>query len=257
MKSTTERFIPDEAHSPEEVVIGLLHLYAYHAAARMVSPGHRVLDVGFGEGYGSTILVSAGAEYVGLEVEAAAVEHARARYDGTFETYDGARIPAPDDSFDFVVSFQVIEHVDDPGPWVAEIRRVLREGGRALFTTPNRAHRLEDGERPWNRYHVREFATGELHDLLTRSFTDVHVYGVRGSDAIESIERSRVARARRLARLDPLGIRYLLPEGFDTRLRRALRRRGAAEISRSDLALEDLRHEEPADGGLDLLAVAG
>lgn len=256
MRTTTERFIPDEAKSPEELVIGLLHLYAYHAAVERISGGDRVLDVGFGEGYGSSILASAGAEYLGLEVDQAAVEHGRARYRLAFEMYDGHTIPAAEGSFDLVVSFQVIEHLDEPEPWLKEIRRVLRPGGTAIFTTPNRAHRLEDGERPWNRYHVREFAAGELRELLQRSFADVRVYGVRGSDDIEDIERARVARARRLARLDPVGLRYLLPEGFDTRLRRALRRRAQAEISRDNLALEHMRHDEPPESGLDLLAFA-
>ena len=42
---------------------------------------------------------------------------------------------------------------------------------------------------------------------------------------MNEIERDRVARARNLARLDPLGLRYRLPESIDIKLRAALRRR--------------------------------
>lgn len=94
VRQTTERFVPDEAQSPDELAIALLHLYAYDTAAALVRPGDRVLDVGFGEGYGSRILSIAGGKYQGLELDPVAVEHASARYEARFETYDGLSIPA-------------------------------------------------------------------------------------------------------------------------------------------------------------------
>ncbi|MGQ0732807.1 MAG: class I SAM-dependent methyltransferase [Acidobacteriota bacterium] len=42
----------------------------------------------------------------------------------------------PDGSFDTVLSFDVLEHVPDPAPALAEVLRVLRPGGRFLFTVP-------------------------------------------------------------------------------------------------------------------------
>jgi protein-L-isoaspartate O-methyltransferase len=80
LKPTTVRFVPDEATSPDELAIAALHLYAYTTAAGLVRPGARVLDIGFGEGYGSRILAEAGAEYRGVEVDPEIVEHARSRY---------------------------------------------------------------------------------------------------------------------------------------------------------------------------------
>jgi SAM-dependent methyltransferase len=46
-------------------------------------------------------------------------------------------IPLPEDSVDVVVSVDTIEHAHDPARFLAECRRVLRKGGRAVFTTPN------------------------------------------------------------------------------------------------------------------------
>src|SRR5262249_21353847 len=150
-----------------------------------------------------------------------AVEHARNRYahpNVTFEHYDGRSLPLADASIDLATCFQVIEHVGDAAALVREISRVLRPSGTALITTPNRVRRLKAGERPWHRYHVHEFDASELSAVLCRSFAEVEVFGIRGSPAMEQIERSRVARARRLAKLDPLGLRYVLPERLDTRL---------------------------------------
>jgi len=256
LRASTKRFVPDEAESPDELAIALLHLYAYQAAAELIHTGDHVLDVGFGEGYGAQILVSAGAEYLGLELDPELVAHARERYGHAFDTYDGIRISAPDGTFDVVVSFQVIEHIPDPLPWLTEIRRVLEPKGRAIFTTPNRVYRVGDGERPWNRHHVREFTAEEFRALLGRVFSDVHVYGIRASDEIESVVRARAGRARKLARIDRLGLRYRLPEGFDTRVRRMLRRARQPDVDRDRFTVEALWHEEPADVGLDLLALA-
>ena len=160
LKPTTVRFVPDEATSPDELAIAALHLYAYETAAGLAKAGDRVLDVGFGEGYGSRILAATGAVYRGVEVDPQIVEHARARYGPHFERYDGSSIAAPDSAFDLVVAFQMIAYLDDPQPLLREIRRVLDPAGLALITTPNRAYRLYEGQRPWNRYHAREYLAG-------------------------------------------------------------------------------------------------
>ena len=67
LKPTTVRFVPHEATSPDELAIAALHLYAYETAASFVEAGDEVLDIGFGEGYGSQILAEAGAGYCGIE----------------------------------------------------------------------------------------------------------------------------------------------------------------------------------------------
>ena len=257
LKPTTVRFVPDEATSPDELAIAALHLYAYETAAGLVEPGMRVLDIGFGEGYGSSILADAGAEYVGIEVDLEIVEHARARYGARFEGYDGTTIDSPDESFDLVLAFQMIAYLDDPQPWLREVRRVLDTSGTSLITTPNRVYRLYEGQRPWNRYHAREYSASELEGVVGATFPNVEVYGIAADDPIDSVVRARADRARRLARLDPLGLRYRLPESLNAPVRRALRRAAQPEVDREAFGVEHVRHDrESADTGLDLLAIA-
>lgn len=255
LKPTTVRFVPGEATSPDELGIAVLHLYAYETAAGLVRPRTRVLDIGFGEGYGSEILSRAGAEYRGLEVDPEIVDHARARYGPVFETYDGTSIRAVDDAFDLVVAFQMIAYLDDPVPLLREIRRVLDPNGTALITTPNRVYRLFEGQRPWNRYHAREYSAPEFAQLLETTFSDVTVYGILAAEPIDSVVRARAARARKLARLDPFGLRYWLPESLNARLRRMLRRAAPPDVNRDEFALDRVTHDEArAADGLDLLA---
>ena len=200
------------------------------------------------------------AEYVGVEVDEEAVRHAEDLYShakSSFLSYDAARLPFDDSSFDIVISFQVLEHVQDPDDFVPEARRVVRDAGVVLIVTPNRNHRLDDGERPWNRYHVREFDPDELAALMRQSFDRIEMYGIHGSQAMNDIECSRVARARKLARLDPIGLRYRLPESLDTKLRVALRRRsGNVVATPAEIGVEYMRHtRDDTASSLDLLAV--
>jgi SAM-dependent methyltransferase len=248
VSETTERFDPTDPRTVEDVVMGLFHRYAYTVAAASIEPGSRVLDVGFGEGYGAEILATP--HYVGVELDDAAVQQARKRYPAfRFEPYDGVRLPPG--PFDLVVSFQVIEHIRDPEPWLAEISRVTK---RAMFTTPNRVHRLPNGGRPWNRYHVREYTAGELRELLGSYFDAVTVHGISAPPEVEAVELARYARARKIARLDILGLRHRLPKGLDARVRRRLRKPASSTMP-VPVQLDDLRHSERfAESALDLMA---
>ena len=49
----------------------------------------------------------------------------------------GGALPFRDETFDLVTANMVIEHIDQPERFLADIRRVLRPGGRFLFHTPN------------------------------------------------------------------------------------------------------------------------
>jgi SAM-dependent methyltransferase len=51
------------------------------------------------------------------------------------EIRTGGSVPCADESFDAVLSTQVLEHVDDPGLYLSECHRVLRPGGRLLLST--------------------------------------------------------------------------------------------------------------------------
>lgn len=54
-----------------------------------------------------------------------------------FRVYDGVALPHPSGQFDLAIAIEVIEHVEDKVRFIAEIRRVLRPGGRLFLTTPN------------------------------------------------------------------------------------------------------------------------
>ena len=59
------------------------------------------------------------------------------------------RLPFGNDEFDCVVSIDVLEHLDDDQPFLGELRRVLRPGGRAVVTVPNGDSKLLTNRIKW------------------------------------------------------------------------------------------------------------
>jgi SAM-dependent methyltransferase len=125
-----EQFAPDLAG----VLVNPFFLArrALHREIAAVAPklSGRLLDVGCGrKPYRGLFAVD---EYVGLEIDS---EATRARgYADYF--YDGKRFPFDDAAMNAVICNQVLEHVFNPDEFLAEIRRVLRPGGRLLLTVP-------------------------------------------------------------------------------------------------------------------------
>jgi ubiquinone/menaquinone biosynthesis C-methylase UbiE len=144
--------------------------------------GQRVLDVASGAGFGLQMLRLVAASVIGVDVDMLALADAR-RLDQTAPLVraDATRLPLPDASVDVVTSFETVEHVPDACTLVAELRRVLRRGGRLVLSTPNR--RFGPPERHQNPFHVHEFTADELLALLRSCFSNVELYAQRPSDA--------------------------------------------------------------------------
>jgi SAM-dependent methyltransferase len=106
---------------------------------REARPGERVLDVGCGAGRFLAALRDAGADPVGVELAAGAVERARRNVpsaDVRLVTADGS-LPLGHGEIDLVWCSEVLEHVPDTFGFLTEVRRVLRRGGRVLVTVPD------------------------------------------------------------------------------------------------------------------------
>lgn len=207
---TGERMVPELYRSEADFILFLRHLFAYELAAGLLCATDEVLDIGCGSGYGTRLLSNAARCATGVDVSPETIAAAHAAYGSPacrFAVYDGTRLPFEDGRFDAATSFQTIEHVADDATFVAEAARVLKPGAVFVLTTPNRATRLREGQRPWNRFHIREYASRELEALLATQFSFVEMRGVRASARIEAIENRRVAQAQRLAALDPFGLR--------------------------------------------------
>lgn len=97
--------------------------------------GASILDAGCGSGRNMVELAHHGS-VTGVELSDVSVELARERDSG--EVLEGSvmDMPIDDDTFDLVVSLDVIEHLDDDVGALRELRRVTRPGGALLVTVP-------------------------------------------------------------------------------------------------------------------------
>lgn len=188
--------------SVEEFVLHLRHSIAYAQAALLVKDKN-VLDLGCNIGYGSNVLIKNSKHVVGVDVSEKAIQSAKKHYGHLgikFQKIDGKTLPFESDSFDIVVSFQVIEHIVDCSKFINEIKRITKPNGVVIFTTPNSLLRLDPGMKPWNKFHVREYNNKELESLLKNFFNKVDIFGLFANEPLYSIEVNRVAKARENAR---------------------------------------------------------
>jgi SAM-dependent methyltransferase len=172
---TGERVIPGE------VDVDLLneHMARYTFAARLAR-GKRVLDAGCGAGYGSADLARAAERVVGVDRAPEAIEFARAHYAAahlSFEEASCEALPHADGSFELVVAFEVIEHLEDWRGFLREARRVLVGNGQLVVSTPNKLYYTESrGADGANPFHVHEFDFDEFRAELKAFFPHVSLF---------------------------------------------------------------------------------
>ena len=177
MEFTGERVVPGK--TPQTIYDE--HIYRYIFAASLTE-SKVVLDVACGTGYGAGYMAEKGAgQVVGADMSMAAVDYAWERFGennkARFVCADAIRLPFADNAFDFVVSFETIEHIRQYRKFLAECRRVLKEDGSLICSTPNRRIFSPNLAKPINTFHVKEFWPEEFYRLLRRCFADITLYG--------------------------------------------------------------------------------
>ncbi len=170
-----------------------------------------VLEVGCGEGRGIDLIIPNAKSYTALDKIEPIIASLSKKYpQGKFIS---GNIPPftdlQDNSFDRVFSFQVIEHIDNDRLFLKEIHRVLRPGGEAFLTTPNRLMSLS--RNPW---HVREYTAAELTERAKEFFQEVEMKGIGGNEKVKKYYDRNKESVDRMMRWDVLDLQHKLPAGM-------------------------------------------
>ena len=191
---------------PSENVIYQRHLIAYKESAKLISG--TVLEIGSGEGYGITELAPKSTHYIAVDKYNTSIsEELKERNNITFIQSEVPPLNGiEDNSVDFVVSFQVIEHIKDDEQFLREIYRVLKPGGKAILTTPNIMMSITRS--PW---HIREYTPEQMRDIIKISFDNYELKGVFGNDKIMDYYKKNKEAVRKITRFDILNMQYWLP----------------------------------------------
>lgn len=195
LKITGERLIKDDYISTlPGYVIYLMHAASY-IFAETYCKGKRVLDFGCGSGYGSAKIADSATNVYAVDISPAAIDYARNLYSSPniqFETINPKeKLFLPDNSIDIVISFQVIEHVFDTTAYLAEAARVLTEDGLLLLITPDRRPRLLQHQKPWNRWHLKEYDPASLQHLIEPNFAVREILAMGATPEVYQIEDKR------------------------------------------------------------------
>lgn len=174
---TGERFLP----WIEGAQIHYEHIHRYALAVHFVK-GKKVLDLACGEGYG-TYMLARQAEYVaGVEIDEPTVQHARSRYTkDNLEFIQGSMLAVPilgEEKFDVVLCFEAIEHTAEHDKLLSEVKRLLKDGGLFIASTPNKAV-YTDKPDCHDPFHVKELYFQEFSSLLRQYFKHLRIFGQR------------------------------------------------------------------------------
>lgn len=176
---------------------------AYCLAAEQING--TVLEIGTGMGYGVRILAPHADKFYTIDRYASPVD-TEANGNVIFRQATVPPIPFESNMFDFVVSFQVIEHIKKDGVLLDEIIRVLKPGGKVILSTPNKRMSLTR-----NPFHVREYTPEEFHALLASRFANVTDGGISGNQKIMDYYENNRKGVESITRFDILDLQHRLP----------------------------------------------
>jgi ubiquinone/menaquinone biosynthesis C-methylase UbiE len=218
-----------------------------------------VLEVGCGEGRGVSLLMEKAEQFTAVDKIEEALIVLRERFPGG--KFSSMNIPPlgglKDNTYDCVVSFQVIEHIQNDALYLKEINRVLKPGGVALITTPNRRRSLS--RNPW---HIREYLASELTALAQGIFSSVEMKGITGNEIVMQYYEENKKSVDRIMRWDIFNLQYNLPAWMLRAPYEILNRRNRNKLQSGDTTLvSSIKHEhylvtDQADDALDLLLIA-
>ncbi|MBD8487732.1 methyltransferase domain-containing protein [Echinicola sp. CAU 1574] len=231
-------------------------LKAYIAAKPLVKGD--LLEIGCGEGRGVEELRGNVNSYHGIDKIGEVIQNLENKYPDV--QFEQAVIPplntVPSDHYDTVVSFQVIEHIENDRLFLEEIYRVLKPGGQAIISTPNIRHTLS--RNPW---HVREYTGKELIDLCEKVFDKVHAKGIGGNEKVWDYHEANRKSVNKIMRFDIFDLQHKLPaailrmpyEILNRMNRNKLHKQGGQSVT--NIHHEDYLVVDHPDQGLDLFYI--
>lgn len=186
LSSYYDEFIDPFIPAHNAFFIRIEHLMRYVFAKRFVQKKKLgiVYDIACGDGYGTKILSAVAKQVYGFDVSEQFLAIAKDTYSGrninyVYKNFDQDNIsftgfPEPD----AIVSFETLEHVDDPQHLLKMFYVLLPKNGYLLLSTPNAKLEPKKKGKSRNKFHKHIFEQNELIGLFQEiGFTVEQVYG--------------------------------------------------------------------------------
>lgn len=147
------------------------HLHRYALVLDLVK-GKHILDIACGEGYGSNLLADNAASVTAVDISTDTIIKAKKKYKKdnlNFIVGSADSIPLENDRYDFVISFETLEHLENHEDMFLEIKRVLKPEGILIISTPDKK-KYSDDTGYNNPFHVKELYKADFISLIKRHF---------------------------------------------------------------------------------------
>jgi 2-polyprenyl-3-methyl-5-hydroxy-6-metoxy-1,4-benzoquinol methylase len=167
--------------------------------------GSRVLELGCGEGYGMELLSPHVEMYMAVDKK----RPSRVAFNDKVlfkQGYLPLLTGIDDNTFDTIICFQVIEHIENDSLLLQEIKRVLKPGGSLFLTTPNQLTSLTR-----NPFHIREYLPAQMPALIASHFNMQTVQGIYGNHLVMQYYQENRKAVERLVRYDIFDLQHRLP----------------------------------------------
>ena len=167
-----------------------------------------VLELGCGEGRGIEYILEKAGSYLGIDKIEGVIEKLKIKYpEAHFKRFLFPPMNLLEtESYEFIISFQVIEHIRQDRLFLEEIYRLLKPGGTAFITTPN--VKMSLSRNPW---HIREYTAQELMDLASNFFDEIKAYGITGNKKVMEYYENNKRSVEKIMKYDIIDLQHRLP----------------------------------------------
>lgn len=195
----------------------------YDLLDRIGTDAKSILEFGCGEApLGEALKKRQRCRVVGIELDAAAAAVAKKRIDAVYRGDVREIVAILDEEFDWIIGGDIVEHLDEPWTFLADLRNLASPGGHLLLSLPNLANASVVSDLVRGRFdyvymgltcvgHLRFFTRQSIEDMLT--IAGWTVVEIAPQDMLATPAREELLRA-----LDAAGIDYsrddLLPTGY-------------------------------------------
>lgn len=231
-------------------------LFPYEHVSQLINGN--VLEIGCGTGRGVAVLADKVSAYTGVDKNEELMNKLSLEYP-SFKFIDMFLPPLkdiPSNTYDFVITFQVIEHIENDDYFLKEAARVLKPGGKLYLTTVNKKFSLT--RNPW---HVREYVAHELEDLMKKHFESVITLGVHGNEKVMAYYEENKKSVAQITRFDIFNLQYRLPRTWlqvpydiANRLSRVIAAKSNSTLV-SDIQVSDYYISDKPDESLDFFYI--
>ncbi len=159
------------------------HIARYQLARHLCPVQAHILDAACGLGYGTAILCNQRpkSKVTGVDISEDAINYCKNNYASTqpnleFHISDVEYMnrKLPNSSFDFITSFETLEHLSNPDNLLRSIQLLLKPGGKFLCSVPNLW--VDESGRDPNPWHLHVFDFNKLITLISKYLDVITLY---------------------------------------------------------------------------------